>query len=105
MTVDANNELLPPAPANDTLASLGSLDAAASVAEDDDEEFEPPPPSAYPLCTNEGRRGFLEAYIWRGEAALWESVNHIWNQLCPPKAYRCTLMGVAAGTGGSGNWP
>jgi hypothetical protein len=62
---------------------------------------DPPPPSAYPLHTDEGRRGFLEAYIWRGEA-LFESVNHIWKLLYPPKAQRCTLMGLAAGTGGTG---
>src|SRR4051812_6946606 len=45
---------------------------------------DPPPPSAYPLSTDEGRRGFLEAYIWRGEAALFESVNHIWKLLNAP---------------------
>ena len=72
------------------------LDALNALDED------PPPPSAYPLTTDEGRRGFLEAYIWRGEAALFESVMHIWNSLSPPKAYRCLLVGAAAGTGGSG---
>ena len=65
-------------------------------------DVDPPPPSAYPLCTDEGRRGFLEAYIWRGEAALFESVTHIWNSLNPPKSYRCTLIGLAAKTGGNG---
>ena len=100
MMIDANKLSLPPVAANDTPASLGHLDPVATV--DDDDEFEPPPPSAYPLCTNEGRCGFLEAYIWRGEEALFEAVNHIWNQLRPPKAYRCTLIGVAAGTGGTG---
>ncbi len=76
--------------------------AALPADELNDLDEDPPPPSAYPLCTDEGRRGFLEAYIWRGEAALFESVMHIWNSLNPPKAYRCLLVGAAAGTGGSG---
>jgi len=33
---------------------------------------------------------------------LWESVNHIWNEMLPPKAERCTAIGLAAGTGGTG---
>lgn len=65
---------------------------------------DPPPPSAYPLCSNEGRCGFLEAYIWRGEVALFEAVNHIWNSLNEPKNLRCIYIGMAAGTGGSGKW-
>jgi hypothetical protein len=88
--------------------------APASRAREDvsmtDEEFaaaledapDPPPPSAYPLGCDEGRRGFLEAYIWRGEVALFEAVNHIWNQLLEPKTIRCTMIGAAAGTGGTG---
>ena len=97
--MDPNQQPLPLAPANDTPASLGYLDVSAP---EDDEEFEPPPPNAYPLCTKEGRCGFLEAYIWRGEEALFEAVNHIWNELRQPRALRCTLMGQAAGTGGTG---
>ena len=100
MTINASKPAPRPAAANDTPASLGHLQSTGPSDEDDD--FEPPPPSAYPLCTNEGRCGFLEAYIWRGEDAMFEAVNHIWSQLRPPKAYRCTLMGLAAGTGGSG---
>ena len=100
MTIHANTPSLPPVAANDTPASLGHLDPVGPL--DDDDDFDPPPPSAYPLCTNEGRCGFLEAYIWRGEEALFEAVNHIWNQLRPPKAYRCTLIGFAAGTGATG---
>jgi len=84
-------------PANDTTGNLGTTDLDWS-----DDDYEPPMPSAYPLCTNEGRCGFLEAYIWRGEEVLWESVNHMWNELCEPKALRCTAIGLAAGTGGSG---
>lgn len=97
--MEINQEPLPAAPANDTPASLGYLDVTAP---EDDEDFDPPPPSAYPLCTNKGRCGFLEAYIWRGEEAMFEAVNHIWNQLLPPKAARCTLIAHAAGTGGTG---
>jgi hypothetical protein len=99
-----NNDLTeagPPTPANDTLESIGFFDSGCTD-DDDLEVHDPPPPSAYLLCTNEGRCGFLEAYIWRGEAALWESVNHIWSQLRPPKDVRCTNMAIAAGTGGIG---
>lgn len=66
------------------------------------EDEDPPPPSAYSLGCDGGRRGFLEAYIWRGEAALFESVNHIWSSLNPPKGAHCTLIGFMAGTGGTG---
>ena len=75
----AHNDLVEEAlttPANDPLANMGNMEG--DVLDDD---FEPPAPSAYPLGTNDGRCGFLEAYIWRGEDALWESVNHIWHQL------------------------
>lgn len=84
--------------ANDGSAPLGNMEGNSL----DDDDVEPPMPSAYPLCTNEGRCGFLEAYIWRGEEVLWEAVNHVWNQLLEPKAQRCTMMGFAAGTGGAG---
>lgn len=85
-------------PANDSCAPIGHMDGNWL----DDDEFEPPMPSAYALCTNEGRCGFLEAYIWRGEDVIWEAVNHIWNSLNPPKALRCTLIGAAAESGGAG---
>ena len=96
----ANNDLVEEAlttPANDPLANMGNMDGDIF-----DDDFEPPAPSAYPLGSNAGRCGFLEAYIWRGEDALWESVNHIWHQLAEPKALRCTMIGSAAGTGGTG---
>jgi len=99
MNIDVREKTQPAAAANDI--AVGPAAADADFINDDD-DFEPPSPSAYPLCSNEGRCGFLEAYIWRGEAALWESVNHIWNQLLPPKAERCTAIGLAAGTGGTG---
>src|SRR5438309_475383 len=65
---------------------------------------DPPPPSAYPLGTNEGRCGFIESYMWRGEDALFESVNHAWNSLSEPRAIKCIYIGIYAGTGGSGKW-
>jgi hypothetical protein len=67
-----------------------------------EEDPEPPPPSAYSLVCDGGRRGFLEAYIWRGEAALFEAVNHMWDSLNPPKAVHCALIGLMAGSGGTG---
>jgi len=86
---------------------------AKSVVEMTPEEFdawlaepdrEPPPPSAWPLHCNEGRRGFLESFMWRGEAALFESVNHAWNSLGEPRGPKCIYIGMWAGTGGSGKW-
>jgi hypothetical protein len=56
------------------------------------------------LCSNDGRCGFLESYIWRGEPALFEAVSHIWDSLNEPKTERCILIGFASGTGGSGKW-
>jgi hypothetical protein len=84
-----------------------------SIMDMTDEEFEawlaiedpdPPPPSEWPLDTYEGRYGFLESYMWRGEIALFESVTHIWNLLNEPKDARCIGIGLAAGTGGTGKW-
>ena len=49
-----------------------------------------------------GREAFLEEYLAWGTERLFEAVAHIWTSLAPPKATRCTLMGVAAGTGGTG---
>jgi len=94
MTTDSPETALEPA--NDLQADMGNPEGEIF------EDYEPPAPSAYHLGNNESRCGFLEAYIWRGEDALWESVNHIWNQMLPPKAERCTAIGLAAGTGGTG---
>ena len=69
-----------------------------------DWEPERPPISSFALCTNEGRVGFLEEYIWRGEEALFEAVTILWDQLCEPKANRCFGIGLAAGSGGTGKW-
>ena len=67
---------------------------------------DPPMPrvSEWPLGSNEGRCGFLESYIWFGEAALFEAVNHMWNSLEEPRKLRCIYIGMYAGTGGSGKW-
>lgn len=67
-------------------------------------EPERPPISSFALHTNEGRVGFLEEYIWRGDEALFEAVNVLWDQLCDPKPERCFGIGLAAGTGGTGKW-
>ena len=83
------------------ILSMTEEEFSAWLAE---EEPDPPPPSAYPLNSNQGRCGFLEAYIWRGEVALFESVSHIWHSLNEPKNARCIGIGLAAGTGGSGKW-
>lgn len=91
----------------------GARATEKSVTEMTKEEFkawlaepdpEPAPPSAWPLTSNEGRCGFLEAYIWRGEEALFEAVSHIWKCLNHPKNERCIMIGALAGTGGSGKW-
>ena len=69
--------------------------------------WEPPDPDphallAYPLQTVEWRRAFLHDYYWVGETALFIAVAHVWSTLAPPRAARCTLMGVASGAGGTG---
>lgn len=67
-----------------------------------DEEPEPVPLTLFPLCTNEGRKGFLEEYIFWGDERLFEAVAHIWDSLNEPKTARCNAVGLAAGTGGTG---
>ena len=61
-------------------------------------------PSAWPLGSNEGRCGFVEAFCWFGEEVLFEAVNHAWNSLSEPRAMKCIYIGMYAGTGGSGKW-
>ena len=75
-----------PEPANDPAPILASPEEIASG------EWEPPtiPLHLFPLCTEEGRRGFLR------------ELYNVWNSLCAPRAYRCTLMGVHSGAGGGG---
>ena len=69
-----------------------------------DWEPEHPPLRSYALCTNEGRVGLLEEYIWRGDEALFEAVTVMWDQLCEPRAERCMGIGLAGGSGGTGKW-
>ena len=69
--------------------------------------WEPPDPDphallAYPLQTVEWRRAFLHDYYWVGETALFIAVAHVWSTLAPPRAARCTMMGLMSGTGGTG---
>ena len=62
MSIDPSDTALEPA--NDLQADMGNPDGEVF------EDYEPPAPSAYHLGSNEGRCGFLEAYIWRGEEEL-----------------------------------
>ena len=57
---------------------------------------------AYPLQTVEWRRAFLHDYYWVGETALFIAVAHVWATLAPPRAGRCTMMGLMSGAGGTG---
>lgn len=76
-----------------------------SPAIDDDllDTVRPPVPlSSIPLTTDAGRQAFLRAYSDYGDTQLLMAVAHVWNSLADPKAVRCTAMGIAAGTGGTG---
>lgn len=69
--------------------------------------WDPPEPDpylllAYPLQTEAWRRAFLHDYYWVGETALFIAVARVWSMLAPPRAARCTLMGLMSGTGGTG---
>jgi hypothetical protein len=63
---------------------------------------EPTPLHLFPLQTDEGRRAFLEEFYGVGETAIFSACGHVWNTLAEPRKYRCTLMGLAAQTGGTG---
>ncbi len=67
-------------------------------------EWEPEltPLKSFPLCTGEGRRAFLWEFYLVGWDSLFQAVTHVWESLAEPQEVRCTLMGVAAGTGGTG---
>ena len=72
-----------------------------------DEEFwayEPAPErlAFYRLDTDEALRAFLHDVYWIGYPGLFIAVNHVWNMLEEPRAYRCTLMGQHSGAGGAG---
>ena len=53
------------------------------------------------LGSGADRQNFLRELYNRGKAALFEAVAHVWASLEEPRAYRCTLMGIASGSGGS----
>lgn len=95
-------DLTLPKPANDpTDAAAGRQPTPQEIASG---EWEPPtiPLHLFPLRTEKGRRGFLRELYNVGYPALFEGVHHVWNSLCAPRAYRCTLMGVHSGSGGGG---
>ena len=60
------------------------------------------PFTSFDLGTDEGRQGLLRKYYMIGDTSLFEAVSHIWASLNEPKAAYCTLIGMAAGTGGQG---
>ena len=60
------------------------------------------PFTSFDLGTDEGRQGLLRKYYMIGDTSLFEAVSHIWASLNEPKATYCTLIGMAAGTGGQG---
>lgn len=68
----------------------------------DDGEPQQIPFSNFALCTDEGRRDFLEEYIFWGAERLFEAVGYIWDSLNEPKDARCIGIGIAAKTGGTG---
>jgi hypothetical protein len=60
------------------------------------------PFTSFDLTTDAGRQGLLEKYYRIGDTALFEAVSHIWTSLNEPRAEYCTLIGMAAKTGGKG---
>jgi hypothetical protein len=66
------------------------------------EEPQPIPFKTFPLCTDEGRKAFLEEYVFWGNDRIFEAVSHIWDSLVEPKTLRCIGIGLVAGTGGTG---
>ena len=60
------------------------------------------PFTSFDLGTDEGRQKLLSKYYRIGDTSLFEAVSHIWGSLNEPKAAYCTLIGMAAGTGGKG---
>lgn len=65
-------------------------------------EPEPVPLTSFPLGSEEGRKAFLREFYGVGWDWLFLAVSHVWDSLAEPQAVRCTLMGIAAGTGGTG---
>jgi hypothetical protein len=58
--------------------------------------------ASFDLGTGHGRQELLSKYYRIGETSLFEAVSHIWASLNEPKAAHCTVIGLAAGTGGEG---
>ena len=95
-------------PQPDTL--LAANDAAPlfpDLSKMTDEEFcnyEPAPErlAFYRLDTDDALKAFLHDVYWIGYPGLFIAVNHVWNMLREPRAYRCTLMGQHSGAGGAG---
>jgi hypothetical protein len=81
-------------------------DFAAMTMEEMDEwivaEDAKTPFNSFDLGTDEGRQALLRKYYMIGETTLFEAVSHVWASLNEPKAAYCTLIGIAAGTGGTG---
>lgn len=67
-----------------------------------EEDLPPERLAFYALHTEEGLKAFLYDVYWIGYPGLFIAVNHVWNLLIAPRAYRCTLMGQMSGAGGSG---
>lgn len=66
------------------------------------EEPEAIPLHLFPLHCDAGRQGFLREFYNVGEGAIFAACSHVWASLAAPQAARCTAMGLAAGTGGTG---
>jgi len=81
-------------------------DIAAMTAEEMDEwidaEEAKTPFTSFDLGTDEGRQALLHKYYRIGDTSLFEAVSHVWASLNEPKAAYCTVIGMAAGTGGTG---
>jgi hypothetical protein len=60
------------------------------------------PLTAFDLSVLSGRVEFLERFMELGADAAFEATAHVWTMLDEPKDARCTLMGIRAGTGGTG---
>lgn len=75
-------------------------DIAALLADDGLSHL--PPLDCYALFDEEQRRAFVHHVYWVGEEALFAAVSHVWASLAEPRATRCTAMGLASGSGGSG---
>ena len=89
------------AAANDAAPLFPDLDA---MSIEEFNQYEPAPErlAFYQLHTEEGLKAFVYDVYWIGYPGLLIAVNHVWNLLITPRAYRCTLMGQMSGAGGSG---